>query len=226
MKYTIKTKILIFFFVPIAIAMLFDLWNSYQQQTDLLEEKQALIFSERSAEIESYLASIAYKTQNEILSFRRDYLTLPEYNNQAIFHIMEEYLGANPEINGVSISFINESTKTGDKLFQLQMHRNQGDLLRNVYNDEEIHYTKASYVASVNIETIFIWTPAYTDQLRGDSYLISCSYPILKDKQVDAVVTFDVKLEKVNGYIGEMVKQSLGSMIVMTEDMHVIFNSG
>jgi signal transduction histidine kinase len=226
MKYTIKTKILIFFFVPIAVAMFVVLWSGFQLQQELLEEKQVLIFSGRSAQIEAYIGGIAFKTQQDILSFRRDYLTLPEYNNQAIFQIMDAYLGSNPDINGISISYINESTKSTDKLYQLQMHRNQDVLTKEVFSDEEIHYTKASYVAPVNIETIFTWTPAYRDELRGDSYLISCSYPILKDKQVDAVVTFDVRLDKINNFIGGIAKLSPGSIILMTEDQHVIFNSG
>jgi signal transduction histidine kinase len=202
------------------------LWSGFQLQKELLEEKQVLIFSGRSAQIEAYIGGIAFKTQQDVLSFRRDYLTLHEYDNNAIFQIMDAYLGSNPDINGISISFTNESTKSTDKLYQLQMHRNQDVLIREVFSDEEIHYTKASYVAPVNIETIFIWTSAYRDELRGDSYLISCSYPILKDKQVDAVVTFDVRLDKINNFVGGIAKQSPGSIILMTEDQYVIFNSG
>lgn len=226
MKYTIKAKILIFFFVPIAIAMLFNVWNSYQKQRDLLEEKQALIFSERSAVMKSSIAKVAFETENAILSFRRNYLTLQTMSNEAVFQIMERYLTSNPDIQCISISYINPETKITDQLCQLQMRRNQDVIERNVYFNDEIKYTKSPYVEPVNIETIYFWTPAYYDKLRGDSFHISCSYPILKDKQLDAVVTFDIKLENINKLISGVVQKSFGSMIIVTEDMHVIFNSG
>lgn len=163
MKFTIKSKILIYFFVPIAVAMFVVLWSGFQLQKELLEEKQVLIFSGRSAQIEAYIGGIAFKTQQDVLSFRRDYLTLHEYDNNAIFQIMDAYLGSNPDINGISISFTNESTKSTDKLYQLQMHRNQDVLIREVFSDEEIHYTKASYVAP--------WFPLFR-VIGGDSQLV------------------------------------------------------
>lgn len=234
MRLGIRHKLLLYFFVPVLFITGLIEWVNYRQMMSLLKERQTFDFAVKANQLNLIFSRIANQAENSATFFRRDYLPLPRLDATTIYPLLEQYLKKYPDFSGISLSFVKDTLGMADSLKQYAIFKQAEKTVRKQFTHAQIGFLEQDYIKQVDMRTITTWIPTRKDSLRSDVFITSCSFPLIRNNRIEAVVTFDLPIEKVVDILEQVYKDVFHytlltgnhfSLIYSTEDSLIIRKS-
>jgi methyl-accepting chemotaxis protein len=199
------------FAVQAAVSLYLFNQNNYkeiQNSLSLRAEKEAL-----------YVNSQLIKMEEASISFATATASVPDYNQDILFEMLEKYINKEELIVGAGFWLEPFEYDKSQKYFGPYMYKEGQDVVLtwDYSNEKEDYFQYAWYSDGVGTDKNAVWSEPYADAVTGVP-MITTTAPIHKGGKVRGVVTFDVGLEQLQRYISEIKVGEQGYALLVTQE--------
>jgi len=207
----VMTIVILLFTVQTTLSLYMFNQNNYKQiqnSLNLKAEKEAL-----------YVSAELMKMEEDSISFAATVASVPKYNEDILFSLLEKYINKEQLIVGGGFWLEPFEYDKSKKYFGPYMYKKDKDIILtwDYSSEEEDYFQYDWYKSGMETDKKAVWSEPYSDAVTGVA-MITTTAPINKEGISKGVVTLDIGLDQLQQYISEIKVGKDGYAFLVTKD--------
>ena len=166
-----------------------------------------------------YVFSELIKMEEASISFAEAAATVPQYNEEILFSLLEKYIDKEHLIVGGGFWLEPFEYDKTQKYFGPYMYKEDKDIILtwDYSNEKEDYFQYDWYKSGIETDKRAVWSEPYSDAVSGVA-MITSTAPINKNGVSRGVVTIDVGLDQLQQYISDIKVGKEGYAFLVTKE--------